>query len=123
MSCPNCKLFHVLCKAQCCSMVPLPRSLVVDNFHLVVTPIKEMLDFTDMDVVPITETGKCPFLKTDYGCAVYESRPPVCRKFGDETHLNMTCAYQKPNGVARTKKEYQMINRKHTEAINKFFKK
>jgi Fe-S-cluster containining protein len=104
-------------------MVPLPRSLVIDNFHLVVTPIKEMVDFTEMDVVPMTETGKCPFLKDDYTCAVYELRPPVCRKFGDATHLHMTCAYQKPNGEARTKKEYQMINRKHTEAVKKFFKK
>ena len=28
------------------------------------------------------ELNKCPFLRADYRCNIYENRPDVCRKFG-----------------------------------------
>ena len=29
------------------------------------------------------EDNKCPFLRHDFKCNIYENRPDVCRKFGE----------------------------------------
>lgn len=119
MSCPNCKLFHKECEAECCSMVPLPKMLISTNFSKITQPILKMVDVAPGVVVPITENGRCPFLQSDLGCAVYDRRPPICHKFGDETHIYMTCAYQTKDGEARAAKEKRKIQDIHTKSTNK----
>lgn len=38
---------------------------------------------TDMDL----DKNKCPFLRADRRCNIYENRPDVCRKFGEIPEL------------------------------------
>lgn len=52
-------------------------------------------------IIPITSDLLCPFLKKDLGCAIYEDRPEVCRKYGDETHPMLCCPMQDKDGNAR----------------------
>lgn len=52
-------------------------------------------------LIPITEDLFCPFLKKDLSCAIYEDRPDVCRKFGDESHELLCCPVQDKDGNAR----------------------
>lgn len=100
-------------------MAPMERVIFNRNFDKILRPIVKLMDLTPDMVLPITEGGKCAFLQEDLGCAIYHDKPSICEKFGDETHIQMTCAYQTKDGEARTKKETQKINRLHKEATNK----
>lgn len=39
--------------------------------------------------------NKCPFLRDDYKCNIYDRRPEICRKFGDGSHPLLTCQFIK----------------------------
>lgn len=39
--------------------------------------------------------NKCPFLRADCKCNIYEHRPALCRRFGDGSHPLLTCHYIK----------------------------
>ncbi len=120
MACSNCELFHKVCQAKCCGPVPINGPLFRANISRAQRPIKEVIDF-GVDVLPVTEDGTCVFLSNEYKCMIYEVRPDVCKKFGDETHPFMTCAYQKADGKARTKKETKKILKQTAQKINTFF--
>lgn len=120
MACPNCPKFHSICKAQCCGPVPINGVFFRANSALTQRPLKEILDF-GVDILPVTHDGSCVFLTDDLQCKIYEARPDVCKKFGDETHINMTCAFQSAEGKARTKKETKKIQKKQEQKINLFF--
>lgn len=119
MSCPNCKLFHAMCKAQCCAFTPLPRATYFGNFDKQQRPVKEILEFGN-DVIPATEDGHCTFLTDTFQCAIYNQRPEVCIKFGDETHINMTCAFQTKEGHSRPKKETKRIAGLQEQKLKQF---
>lgn len=93
----------------------MEQAFINRNFDKLQQPVKEYVSFSDSVVVPLTENGKCPFLQTDFGCAVYETRPDICKKFGDESHILMTCAYQDKTGKERSLKEWSKIERKQNE--------
>ncbi len=122
MSCPNCHLFKSKCGAECCSVVPLPRSLYFANIDKVFREVGQVMDIEGGYVIPMTLDMKCPFLTEDLGCAIYEDRPPICRKFGDESLIHMTCAYQSKEGNPRTKKEFRKINEQQLKQQNQFLK-
>lgn len=103
MPCSNCHKFYDACKARCCSFVPLERDLLYKNFDKIQRHIKETVEFHNNTLIPITEDGYCTFLQPDLKCAIYEHRPAICVKFGDESHVNMTCPYQTKDGYARSK--------------------
>ena len=67
-------------------------------------------------IIPITEDAKCTFLKDDFTCNIYDDQPKVCKKFGDETHLMMTCVYQDKNGRIRSRQERRTLERKSNKA-------
>lgn len=70
-------------------------------------------------LVPVTETGKCCFLKDDLSCVIHDDLPSLCRKFGDETHPMMTCAWQTKDGKERNPKDRDKINRLQKEATDR----
>ena len=124
----DCSKSHSKCKASCCGCFPMPKEIFERNKDKIVThPIetKEMngpdlaedlsLEVLGKDIatiLPITPNLKCVFLKEDYSCNIYEDRPRLCRKFGDETHPCMTCVYQDKNGRCRSRQETRYLNRK-----------
>ena len=117
MSCPNCIKFQHLCKSGCCGYVPIDKDLWERSQEKVQTVPEKVMDF-DGAVLPFTKTGKCPFLTPELSCAIYDERPEVCRLFGNETHINLTCTYQKANGEARSFHERKKIEKKQ-DAIMK----
>ena len=102
MSCQNCKSFQHLCKSECCSLVPIDKALWEKNQDKVQQKPSEILEMGHNVIVPITPNMKCPFLSPDLSCAIYDDRPEVCKLFGNESHINLTCAYQRANGDARS---------------------
>lgn len=84
----KCKLSH--CLSQCCYNVPFENWELERFAALIVTPVKYtmpigcgILPFTDEDPMK----NKCPFLRKDYKCNIYDNRPDVCRKFGQIDEL------------------------------------
>jgi len=121
MSCPNCKDFHHLCKGGCCGPVPIDKDIWERNQDKIQTTPIEVMEF-DGAVLPLTDSQKCPFLNAELGCSIYAERPEVCRLFGNETHINLTCSYQKADGSARSFHERKKLQKKQDEALEKFRK-
>ncbi len=122
MSCPNCKLFHNKCQAKCCSFVPFDKEFFTKKFDKIQIAVSEFAPFHDNLVIPITADGTCPFLSSSFDCMIYDERPPICRKFGDASHINMTCAYQTADGQARSNKEFKKISKQQLTIANNFLK-
>ena len=131
----NCKNHHSKCKAGCCGIVPMSKERWDRNQDKIVTsPIKveypgwtgkmETKDKREWvmegEVLPITETLKCCFLNEDLSCNIYEDRPDICREFGSEDHLQLSCPYQNKDGKDRSRQAKRMIERKQASSMEMF---
>jgi Fe-S-cluster containining protein len=72
------------------------------------------------DVLPITKTLKCCFLNEDLSCNIYDDRPDICKEYGKENDIQLTCAYQNKDGKANSKQVRRMIERKQAKKIDNF---
>lgn len=92
------------CKAACCYNATLPLYFVDVHESKIINPIigRKLLHphpqlgyseaiTTNVDI----DKNKCPFLRGDYKCNVYEYRPQICRIFGVEDHPLLKCQYIK----------------------------
>jgi Fe-S-cluster containining protein len=122
----ECKKYHGKCQARCCGIIPIPRKIWQKNQHKVQKKVleKHKVEVTNPQtkqktrgILPITQDMLCPFLKKDLSCAIYEDRPDICKKFGDETHLMLCCPMQQADGTERTEAEMQEFEHK----VNEFF--
>lgn len=86
--------------------------------HAQVQPI-EIVQFSESEIVPITEDGFCVFLDREkHSCAVYENRPGLCRKYGRSDDL--PCPYIKKNGNPRSPAQVKRIQRKINHDVHRF---
>lgn len=93
------------CKAACCYNIVLPVGLLDRFADKVVTPVIRRGTLPPSPNVPefseyITTCenpaqNKCPFLRTDYKCNIYDSRPTICRLFGEGHHPLLQCRFIK----------------------------
>lgn len=92
------------CKAACCYNIALPIGLLeqfadkVVNKVIATSPMPVNPEFPPSVAVETSEKiadNKCPFLRADYKCNIYEHRPLICRKFGDCSHPMLICRYMK----------------------------
>lgn len=99
------------CHAACCYNVPMEKGYLSAYRKKIVTPVIEMLPFRQMEdydklkvnghrpqYVVYTDKdldkNKCPFLRDDCKCNIYDQRPNICRMYGvtpDEPALR--CRY------------------------------
>jgi Fe-S-cluster containining protein len=118
-SCSNCKLFHRLCKSACCGPVPIDKKVYAENHYLLQRSVEKTFDL-GTTIVPVTSDMVCPFLASDHSCMIYNDRPDVCKKYGDESDILMTCAYQTADGKARSRKETRKIStQQHKQILNR----
>lgn len=73
------------CHACCCYNIPFADGELERFSGMIVNPVIYtvpvgfgFLAYTAQD----PKDNKCPFLRTDLRCNIYEHRPDVCRKFG-----------------------------------------
>lgn len=143
----NCKNCHKKCQAACCGVCPIPKDIFERNKEKIISNPCEILEVNGPDIaddlgettinelkerkgkdfiIPITKNMKCCFLNEDLSCNIYQDRPNICKKFGDESHLFMTCLFQDKNGKIRSRQESRKIERqllKYSEVTNKDPKK
>lgn len=113
----DCQEMHHKCRAVCCKAIALPRKIWEENQDKVITKPQEVVDFPDY-IFPLTETGGCPFLKDDHHCNIYENRPDVCKEFGNESTIYMSCPYLHKSGQVRSRQNFRYLQRQLEKAEN-----
>lgn len=114
----DCKKMHPKCKAQCCGVVPIPKEIYDRNKDKIQRKANETLDAGDC-LIPITADAYCVFLDGDFNCAIYEDRPDVCRKFGDESHPMLFCPYINKEGKERCRQSRRQVERQSAKYMSK----
>jgi len=83
-----------ICDASCCYNIPLDKMELERFSKDIVNPVIETYPI-GRGVLAITnedpDKNKCPFLRKDYRCNIYENRPEVCRLYGEIDEL--PCPY------------------------------
>lgn len=91
------------CHASCCYNVPHTKYTLFTNKKRIVTPYKRLKehgcnDEGRMMYVPVTDEdfqkNKCPFLREDYRCNIYDKRPYICRVWGEPPTGTKSKIYQ-----------------------------
>ena len=113
----NCSRCLSKCEAYCCGPVPMTPAFI--EAHKVVRPIIKLIQLGDNLVIPETEDLRCPFLSADFKCTVYDDRPEVCKTFGDESAMLMTCPYQAADGRVRSRQERRSLERQTGKEIKR----
>lgn len=87
-----------VCKASCCYNIPFERDELRRFSDRIVNPVLFTLPlgagtvaFTDKNI----NKNKCPFLRKDCKCNIYDVRPDICRKFGEIAELTCYMAKEK----------------------------
>ncbi len=89
----------------------MSREIWERNQHRVVREVEQVIEMVGKDpltgkqlllVIPETSDTYCPFLTSDFKCNIYDDRPYICKKYGDESCRLMMCPYQDRNGKPRT---------------------
>lgn len=114
----DCKSMHYRCNARCCGVVPIPIEIWNDNQSKIVTQPIQVLNEDD-HILPITHITKCVFLNEDYSCNIYENRPDICIRFGDESHPMLCCPYLNKQGKKRCRQNQRKIERQSSDYISK----
>jgi Fe-S-cluster containining protein len=129
----DCKKCHKQCNADCCGIFFIPKDIFDRNQDKIVnrdfqfTQVDEVSLIEDLiagnastkapHVVAQTKDLKCCFLNKDLSCNIYDDRPFVCRKFGDESSLHMTCQFQAKDGRVRSRQERRSLERKQHDQL------
>jgi len=105
------------CKAACCGIVPFEKKFVKNN-----KPLRKVIKEHEFKGMILLETKGyiCPYLKEDYTCSVYDKRPEVCRLFGNESHIMLTCQFQDKDGNIRSRQNRRSVGRKISKNFNPF---
>lgn len=119
----ECKKYHCYCEARCCGIVPIPAIIWQANQHRIQRqPVEKHKvkagkdkDTVKLAILPVTEDGYCPFLTEGLECAIYEDRPEICKRFGDESHVLMCCPMQKADGASRAVEECRDLYKRTVE--------
>ena len=96
---PRCDIFK--CHANCCMNAPIPESYLSKYSDKVVNPVIKTVEMGNIpsqggkQIIPITTLfnllkNKCPFLRSDYRCNIYENRPQICREYGTRKNPKST---------------------------------
>ena len=85
------------CKASCCYNVPFENDELerfkdrIVNKVIMQVPIKGKAEMTYTN--GNMNENKCPFLRPDFLCNIYNDRPDVCRRMGEINELR--CEFRK----------------------------
>ncbi len=73
------------CKAKCCYNVPFENGelekyadKIVNRVLFTLPVFGAVVPFTGKDM----QSNRCPFLRQELKCNIYENRPDICRKMG-----------------------------------------
>lgn len=107
------------CKAECCGLVPFNKTEFDKSKLIREVNIQEKNGI----IIAVDKDLYCGFLGHDYKCAIYDHRPDICRRFGNEEHALLTCRWQNKNGEIRSRAERRRSFREMKTVTDKLYKK
>ena len=111
------------CEGECCGPIPMKRGLLSARKADIQAEYEDIIPGDEQAAFPVAEDIHCIFMdRTTYLCSIYEERPDVCRKFGDEMHPQMCCPYLRADGTKRTRAERRSVRLGVTERQQKLDK-
>ena len=105
----ECEKYLSKCNAACCYNVGIPKWKLNKYKDKIITKVIAVnkIKGAPGNVLAITNNKnlpqKCPFLKPDNTCAIYEFRMHACKMFGTENVKHNKCPVQNKEGVPRGK--------------------
>lgn len=106
------------CKAECCGIVPFEKKWF-DKSKLVRKV--EIHEFEGL-ISAFDKDNYCGFLGYDFKCSIYNDRPEICKKFGDESDPFLVCPWENKDGETRCRGERRRLKRKIDKVTEKFYK-
>lgn len=104
------------CRAECCGVVPIPKSTWNKHKNRIQRKINETFQVGD-NIFAITDDATCAFLGVKIAsCAIYPGRPLVCRLYG--TLPELPCPYVDENGQERTEDECKKTQMKIEDMVD-----
>lgn len=106
------------CRAVCCGIIPLERKFIKKH-----KPVRKVLKEVELggDMVILETEGRyCPYLNQELKCSIYNERLEVCRLFGDESQIALTCPFQDKEGRIRSRQERRAVERKVSKDMDRF---
>lgn len=113
----DCSKYIDKCGHMCCGTVPMPKKLFRKFQSRKTCEVVQLADFGRM-CIPLTKDNVCPFMAKGKGCVVYEHRPSVCRNYGNESDILLTCPMQDASGRERPQEEIKEIMAKIGQKIS-----
>ncbi len=90
----DCRTVLDKCKSECCQMVPIPIEILRSQKDL--ASKSKLIPFNKHKAIVQTEEGYCAFSDRETGlCKIYNERPEICKKYGNEEHEWLTCKWMK----------------------------
>lgn len=90
------------CNAHCCYNITFGHDELERFASQIVNPVIGFTPFGGVKIVMTSwdlDKNKCPFLRADCKCNIYENRPDVCRKMGEIPEL--PCKYFKDTSESK----------------------
>ena len=101
------------CEAECCGCIPLEKTLI-KQYRKQIQRKFEPEDIGKGLIHPLTKDGCCIFLNKVSHCAIYKTRPYICKLYG--TIRELQCPFVEIDGRGRTKDE----EKRKREEIKKY---
>jgi len=95
---------------DCCGPVPMTEEFLKEHSDKIQRPTLEVVEAGPYLILR-TEGLKCVFLTDNGRCAIYNDRPEVCVKFGDETDLLLYCPHFTSDGRKRSRQSKRKLER------------
>ena len=108
------------CQAECCYYVPIPKELW-EKYKDKAQRKTRILKWDTRNgewVMPLTESMRCPFVDKDFRCVIYKERSWLCKMFGTKNIKGLKCAYLKPSGNKRGKKQRSKLSGANEKSLN-----
>ncbi len=116
----DCEQCKKKCKSICCGYVPIGNPIIAK--HPIGKPYRKVpFHIVDDMTMVVGLDDMCAYLENGT-CSIYEDRPDVCRKFGDESANGLVCPYQDKNGRIRSRQERRAIDRGIQKQIDQIIK-
>lgn len=107
---------------DCCSVISFDINFFEKNrdkihHNIIREEIGSSPDGTPL-IMPLTDDGRCVFLRKDFKCDIYDDKPEICRQFGLRGGV-LECHRVTPNGRIRSPEEVKRKLKKLQELEKK----
>ncbi len=114
------------CRANCCCPMSMDRQFIMAHYGDTDPNITfSMAQVPESNaVVALVDDGRCVFLDREkYSCRIYDDRPEICVRFGDESHPLLSCPHMNAQGEERNRQHRRKLERALDKAMDGYTKR